>query len=216
MRVREGGQKKLSDYMLKSAGHVGIVRMPARDSDGSEGLSLKPSVAQSRLTPSAAPFLCTMRPHATRGAPLEFPALGLSHFCVCVSGSMAVVAWSLQFTEDLDVVVGKAHAWLIEMPSAEITHHLEGGRVQHCLLNVGDVLWVPNGRATMWVNRANVACDTAYIPVLCAHRAVRELRADVRRGVCTEGARFVESNSVKSGPWKESLGPALQGWLRML
>ena len=58
VRVREG-QKKLSDYMLKSAGHVGIVRMPARDSDGSEDfhsgtwLSLKPSVAQSRLTPSA-------------------------------------------------------------------------------------------------------------------------------------------------------------------
>ncbi len=162
-----------------------------------------------------APWMMTMRPHAFRGDCVEFPLLGFSRVAVVVSGCMAVLAWNLKVTDDLAIPATAAHQWFRSLSRAEVVDAVKAKTVVHCRLEPNDTLWLPNGWAALWLNVGSVPCDTAYIPVLSHRRVCREIREDVRRGVCLAGEAFVQGN-LESTTWKESLGPALTGWLQHL
>ncbi len=127
-----------------------------------------------------------------------------------------MLAWDLRHIEDLAVTVEQAHLWLMQLSHGEAVDLMGSKVILHCKLEAGEVLWIPNGWASAWINRASIQCDTVYIPVLNTRRVVRELREDVLQGVRRAGRRFVAANSSTHGLWKDALGPAFQGWLQVL
>ncbi len=135
-----------------------------------------PTETPEQVSGFGAPWLCTMRPYAHRASATEFPTLGLSHFVVVCSGAMAVFLWNLEVSDDIEVTAVDAHSWLMQLSRQELSDRVREKQLLHCRLEPGDVLWVPNGWITVYVNTGTVSCDSALLPVLSLGRATRELR----------------------------------------